>query len=189
VSESPHSTPQEAAIVSLGDEEGAKRILIDTLFGLWATVNNLSRLRPSRRDRYRVTVFGSARTQPGHWVYEEVKRMCAALSAMGCDIVTGGGPGLMQAANEGAHQAQADSRVQNIGIRVDLPFEQEVNPSVEQAFTHGTFFPRLHHFALMSDAYVVAPSGIGTVLESVMIWQLLQVRRLHDMPLVFAGPM
>jgi hypothetical protein len=124
VSESPHSTPQEAAIVSLGDEEGVKR----------ATVNNLSRLRPSRRDRYRVTVFGSARTQPGHWVYEEVKRMCAALSAMGCDIVTGGGPGLMQAANEGAHQAQADSRVQNIGIRVDLPFEQEVNPSVEQAF-------------------------------------------------------
>ena len=53
---------------------------IDTLFGLWATVNNLSRLRPSRRDRYRVTVFGSARTQPGHWVYEEVKRMCAALA-------------------------------------------------------------------------------------------------------------
>jgi hypothetical protein len=62
VSESPHSTPQEAATVSLADEEGVKRILIDTLFGLWATVNNLSRLRPSRRDRYRVTVFGSART-------------------------------------------------------------------------------------------------------------------------------
>ena len=115
--------------------------------------------------------------------------MCAALSAMGCDIVTGGGPGLMQAANEGAHQAQADSRVQNIGIRVDLPFEQEVNPFVEQAFTHGTFFTRLHHFVLMSDAYVVAPGGIGTVLESMMIWQLLQVRHLHDTPLIFAGPM
>ena len=188
MSESPHSPPQEAATVSLADEEGVKRILIDTLFGLWATVNNLSRLRPSRRDRYRVTVFGSARTQPGHWVYE-VKRMCAALSAMGCDIVTGGGPGLMQAANEGAHQAQADSRVQNVGIRVDLPFEQEVNPFVEQAFTHGTFFTRLHHFVLMSDAYVVAPGGIGTVLESMMIWQLLQVRHLHDTPLIFAGPM
>jgi len=189
VSKSPHSTPQEAATVSLADEDGVKRILVDTLFGLWATVNNLSRLRPSRRDRYRVTVFGSARTQPGHWVYEEVRRMCAALTAMGCDIVTGGGPGLMQAANEGAHQAQADSRVQNIGIRVDLPFEQDVNPFVEQAFTHGTFFTRLHHFVLMSDAYVVAPGGIGTVLESMMIWQLLQVRHLHDTPLVFAGPM
>jgi hypothetical protein len=73
-----------------------KRILIDTLFGLWATVNNLTRLRPSRRERYRVSVFGSARTQPGHWVYHEVRRMSAALSAMGCDIVTGGGPALMQ---------------------------------------------------------------------------------------------
>src|SRR5690348_2012060 len=189
MSESPRLTPQEAAAVSLADEDGVKRVLIDTLFGLWATVNNLSRLRPSRRDRYRVTVFGSARTQPGHWVYDEVKCMCAALSAMDCDIVTGGGPGLMQAANEGAHQAQADSRVQNIGIRVDLPFEQEVNPFVEQAFTHGTFFTRLHHFVLMSDAYVVAPGGIGTVLESMMIWQLLQVRHLHDTPLIFASPM
>ena len=61
--------------VSLADEEGVKRILIDTLFGLWATVNNLTRLQPSRRERYRVSIFGSARTQPGHWVYGEVKRM------------------------------------------------------------------------------------------------------------------
>jgi predicted Rossmann-fold nucleotide-binding protein len=69
--------------------------------------NKASRLRPSRRERYRVTVFGSARTQPGHWVYEEVKQMCSALSAMNCDIITGGGPGLMQAANEGARTAEA----------------------------------------------------------------------------------
>jgi hypothetical protein len=52
--------------VSLADEEAVKRILVDTVFGLWATVNNLTRLRPSRRERYRVTVFGSARTEPGH---------------------------------------------------------------------------------------------------------------------------
>jgi predicted Rossmann-fold nucleotide-binding protein len=77
--------------VSLADEDAVKRILVDTLFGLWATINNLTRIRPSRRDRYRVTVFGSARTEPGHWVYGEVKRMAAGLSALGCDIVTGGG--------------------------------------------------------------------------------------------------
>jgi uncharacterized protein (TIGR00730 family) len=175
--------------VSLADEEGVKRILVDTLFGLWATVNNLSRLQPSRRDRYRVTVFGSARTQPGHWVYQEVKRMAGALAGMGCDIVTGGGPGLMQAANEGAQEAQAGERVQSIGIRVGLPFEQEVNPFVEQAFEHQTFFTRLHQFVLMSDAFIVAPGGIGTVLESMMIWQLLQVRHLHDTPLIFTGKM
>jgi len=181
-----HSVP---TTVSLSDEDGVKRILTDTLFGLWATVNNLSRLRPSRRERYRVTIFGSARTQPGHWVYQEVKRMAEGLAVMGCDIVTGGGPGLMQAANEGATSAGAEERSQSIGIRVELPFEQEVNPFVEQAFEHQSFFTRLHQFVLMSDAYIVAPGGIGTVLESMMIWQLLQVRHLHDTPLIFAGPM
>src|SRR5262245_4202235 len=115
--------------------------------------------------------------------------MSAALSAMGCDIVTGGGPGLMAAANEGAQESQAAERVQSIGIRVELPFEQEVNAFVAQAFEHQTFFTRLHQFVLMSDAYVVAPGGIGTVLESMMVWQLLQVRHLHDTPLIFAGPM
>lgn len=175
--------------VSLADEDGVKHILIDTLFGLWSIVNNLTRLQPSKRERYRVTIFGSARTQPGHWVYKEVKRMAGELAAMGCDIVTGGGPGLMQAANEGAESVEASERVHSIGIRVDLPFEQEVNPFVEQAFEHQTFFTRLHQFVLMSDAFIVAPGGIGTVLESMMIWQLLQVRHLHDVPLIFAGPM
>lgn len=185
----PREAPRGPSTVSLADEEGVRRLLTDTLFGLWATVNNLTRLRPSKRERYRVTIFGSARTGPGHWVYQEVKHMAGALAAMGCDVVTGGGPGLMQAANEGAREAQAGGRVQSIGIRVELPFEQEVNPFVEQAFEHQTFFTRLHQFVLMSDAYIVAPGGIGTVLESMMIWQLLQVRHLHDTPLVFAGPM
>jgi len=182
------TTSQSPATVSLADEEAVRRILVDTLFGLWATVNNLTRLRPSKHERYRVTVFGSARTEPEHWVYQEVKQMCSALSAMDCDVITGGGPGLMQAANEGAQAARTHG-ARNLGIRVHLPFEQEVNPFVEQAFEHATFFTRLHHFVLVSDAYIVAPGGIGTVLESMMIWQLLQVRHLHDIPLIFAGSM
>ena len=68
------AAPAPSTTVSLADEEAVRRILVDTLFGLWATVNNLSRLRPSRHDRYRVTVFGSARPEPGHWVYEEGQR-------------------------------------------------------------------------------------------------------------------
>ena len=181
-------TTDKGQTVSLDDEEGVRRILTDTMFGLWSTVNNLSRLRPSHRENYRVTVFGSARTQPGHWVYEEVRQMCAGLSAMGCDIVTGGGPGLMEAANQGAMDGDEAAAAQSIGIRVHLPFEQNVNPFVEQAFEHGTFFTRLHQFVLMSDAYIVAPGGIGTLLEAAMIWQLLQVRQL-EVPLIFAGPM
>jgi predicted Rossmann-fold nucleotide-binding protein len=176
------SSKHAPATVSLADEEGVKRIIVDTVFGLWGMVNNLTRLRPTKRERYRVTIFGSARAHPGTWVYEEVKRLAGELSAMGCDIVTGGGPGLMQAANEGARARAADERVQSVGIRVDLPFEQEVNPFVQEAFEHQTFFTRLHQFVIMSDAYVVVPGGIGTVLEAMLVWQLLQVRHLHDTP-------
>ena len=77
----------------------------------------------------------------------------------------------------------------SVGIRVELPFEQDVNPFVEQAFEHETFFTRLHHFVLASDAFVVVPGGIGTVLETLMIWQLLQVRHVHDVPLILVGKM
>ena len=83
----------------------------------------------------------------------------------------------MQAANEGALAQGAGERAQSVGIRVDLPFE------------HQTFFSRLHHFVLLSDAYVVVPGGIGTVLEATLVWQLLQVRHLHDTPLIFVGDM
>jgi predicted Rossmann-fold nucleotide-binding protein len=95
----------------------------------------------------------------------------------------------MQAANEGAAAAGAPERNRSVGIRVDLPFEQEVNPFVQQAFEHKTFFTRLHQFVLMSDAFVVAPGGIGTVLELMMVWQLLQVKHMHDTPLVLVGKM
>src|SRR2546423_1117585 len=175
--------------VSLADEEGVKDILVRTVFGLWEIVNDLTRLRPSRRERYRVTIFGSARARPGMYAYDEVKRLASALAELGCDIVTGGGPGLMQAANEGAAAADGPGRNRSVGIRVDLPFEQEANPFVEQAFEHRTFFTRLHHFVLTSDAFVVTPGGIGTVLELMMIWQLLQVRHVHGVPLILIGKM
>jgi uncharacterized protein (TIGR00730 family) len=180
---------EKPGTVSLTDEEAVKQILSRSVFGLWEIVNELTRLRPTKRDRYRVTIFGSARAKPGTYVYDEVKRVAAALAEMGCDIITGGGPGLMQAANEGAAAANAPERNRSVGIRVDLPFEQEVNPFVEQAFEHKTFFTRLHHFVLTSDAFVVAPGGIGTVLELMMIWQLLQVRHVHDTPLILVGRM
>jgi uncharacterized protein (TIGR00730 family) len=175
--------------VSLADEAAVKDVLVRTVFGLWDIVNDLTRLRPSRRDRYRVTIFGSARAKPGSYAYDATKRVAAALADMGCDIVTGGGPGLMQAANEGSAAANAPERSKSVGIRVDLPFEQEVNPFVAEAFEHKTFFTRLHQFVLMSDAYVVAPGGVGTLLELSMIWQLLQVRHLHDTPLILVGKM
>jgi uncharacterized protein (TIGR00730 family) len=183
---SPEAKP---AAVSLADEEAVKQVLVGAVFGLWDIVNNLSRLRPTKRERYRVTIFGSARAKPGTIAYDEVKRLAAALAEMGCDIVTGGGPGLMQAANEGAAAVNAPERNRSVGIRVDLPFEQEVNPFVEEAFEHKTFFSRLHHFVLTSDAFVVVPGGIGTVLELMMVWQLLQVKHVEGVPLLLVGKM
>jgi uncharacterized protein (TIGR00730 family) len=172
------------SVVNISDEEAVKKVLVDSVLGLWDVVNNLTRIKPSRNDRYRVTIFGSARAKPGTIAYEETKRAAKELAAMGCDIITGGGPGLMQAANEGVDAAGA---AKSMGIRVDLPFEQEVNPFVELAYEHKTFFTRLHHFVLASDAFIVAPGGIGTVLETMMIWQLLQVHHIEKTPLILVG--
>ena len=171
--------------ISLADEDAVKEVIVSSVLSLWDAVNGLTRLQPSRRDRYCVTIFGSARLQPGSFGYEETKRVAAALARMGCDIVTGGGPGLMQAANEGAASARGKAR--SLGIRVHLPFEQESNAFITESYEHRTFFTRLHQFVLASDAFVVAPGGVGTVLELVMIWQLLQVNHLRDTPLVLIG--
>jgi uncharacterized protein (TIGR00730 family) len=171
--------------VSLADEERVRQVLVESILGLWDVVNNLTRLKPSQRERYRVTIFGSARLQPGSFGYEETKRTAAALADLDCDIITGGGPGLMQAANEGAKSGSA----QSVGIRVDLPFEQDLNAFVTEAFEHRTFFTRLHQFVLASDAFLVAPGGIGTVLEMMLIWQLLQVKHLEGTPLILVGQM
>lgn len=176
-------------IVNLSDEAAVRQVLVDSVLGLWKIVNNLTRVRPSKRDRYRVTIFGSARIQPNTFAYDEVKRLAKAITEMGCDVVTGGGPGLMLAANEGAAAGSKGAENASVGIRVDLPFEQEVNAFVQQAYEHETFFTRLHHFVLASDAFVVVPGGIGTLLEAAMIWQLLQVRHIQDAPLMFVGKM
>ena len=178
-----------SSIVHLSDEKGALDILTKAVFGLWDTVNNLTRIRPTRHERYRVTIFGSARIEPTHWVYAAVRDTAAELTRLGCDIVTGGGPGLMQAANEGAKLADPGGTQQSVGIRVELPFEQDVNAFVTEAFEHKTFFTRLHHFVLVSDAFIVMPGGIGTVLETLMVWQLLQVHHLRDTPLILVGKM
>jgi uncharacterized protein (TIGR00730 family) len=136
-----------------------------------------------------VTVFGSARAQPGQPVYEEVKRLTQRLAGKGYDIVTGGGPGLMQAANEGEQLGDTDGSTDSVGIRIELPFEQGANPFVETVYTHRTFFTRLHHFVRISDAFVIVAGGIGTTLEMLMVWQLLQVGRLGEIPMILVGPM
>jgi uncharacterized protein (TIGR00725 family) len=154
--------------ISLSDEEQVLEVLRQSVFGLWDVVNNLTRLTPTRRPEFRVSIFGSARISRDHWVHAAVRDLARQLALMGCAVITGGGPGLMEAANEGA--ALAGASYSNVGIRVHLPFEQEVNPFVDESYEHRTFFSRLHHFVLASDAFVVVPGGVGTVLELTTIW-------------------
>ncbi|MGF1541983.1 MAG: LOG family protein [Pleurocapsa sp.] len=181
--------PQNPDSVNIADSEAAFEVIHDTILSLWDTVNKLSSIQPPKRERYRVTLFGSARIKSDLPLYNGVRKLASELTIMGCDIVTGGGPGLMQAANEGSVMADPEDLTKSIGIRVDLGFEQETNPFVEQVYLHRTFFSRLHHFVLVSDAFVVLPGGIGTALEALMIWQLLQVRKLENTPFIMVGKM
>ena len=179
----------QSDIVRLSDEDAATALVERAVTGLWEVVNELTRLRRTTRQNYRVTIFGSARLKPGTLAYDSVKQLAAELTSMGCDIMSGGGPGLMRAANEGANLVDPEAKHRSVGIRVDLPFEQEINPFVGQAYQHSTFFSRLHHFMIISDAFIVVPGGIGSLLELSLVWQLLQVRKLYNTPLILVGKM
>ena len=156
---------------------------------LWGVVDSLSTLLPPRPTYYRVTIFGSSRMHEGDELYAEVRRLAWRLSRMGLDIITGGGPGLMQAANEGERIGDPGEHTYSIGLNVDLPHEQGSNPYVDKLYQHGTFFSRLHHFVHLSSAFVVMPGGIGTTLEAMLVWQLAQVGHLEHRPLIFVGDM
>ena len=108
---------------------------------------------------------------------------------MGADIVTGGGPGLMEAANAGAMEGQVNSHSRSFGLAIHLPSEEAANPFVNKVFRHRTFFSRLHHFIRLSSAFIVFPGGIGTALELFMVWQLLQVKHVAEHPLILVGTM
>jgi uncharacterized protein (TIGR00730 family) len=188
-------TPQELAkripspAMNAEDSRRAYKAIETSLRELWSVVDGLSNLLPPRPTYYRVTIFGSSRMNPGDELYGEVRNLAERLSNLGCDIITGGGPGLMQAANEGERIGDVTDQTYSIGLNVELPHEQGANPYVEKLYHHGTFFSRLHHFVQLSSAFVVMPGGIGTTLEALLVWQLIQVGHLQNRPLIFVGKM
>ena len=167
----------------------AGRAIDRIIVNLWATIEDLERLQPEESRFFRVTIFGSARITSNDEIYGTVRETAASLARLGCDIVTGGGPGLMAAANEGAKAGDETGRIRSIGLTIELPhLEEGPNPYLDRITAHRTFFSRLHHFVRMSQAFIVFPGGIGTALESFMTWQLVQVGMLKDRPVVFVGP-
>ncbi len=159
------------------------------LIRLWNIIDDLERLLPSQSRFFRVTIFGSSRIERGDALFNSATDLAFQLTQLGCDIVTGGGPGLMEAANEGAQRGDSTGKTRSFGLHIELPYEYKPNPFIDRLSSHRTFFSRLHHFVRLSHAYVVLPGGIGTSLETFMIWQLLQVGYIKDRPLVLLGDM
>jgi uncharacterized protein (TIGR00730 family) len=136
---------------------------------------------------YRVSIFGSARIKPDTEEYKGVYTLAKELAENGADIVTGGGPGLMEAANAGAKEGSSKSK--SFGIRIDLPFEAAPNDHLDIKFYHKRFSSRLDEFMRISHAVVVTPGGIGTLLELLYTWQLIQVNHISERPIILVGDM
>jgi uncharacterized protein (TIGR00730 family) len=130
-----------------------------------------------------VCVFGSARTTEGHPEYERARELGGALAESGLTVITGGGPGTMEAANRGAQEAGGLS----VGLNIQLPHEQALNPYVDVGIEFRYFFVRKLMFVRYSDALVCFPGGFGTLDETFEALTLIQTGKAVDHPMVLEG--
>lgn len=130
-----------------------------------------------------VTLFGSARVKQGSPYYELAREMGEACARLGFTVVTGGGPGIMEAANRGAFEIGGRS----LGINIELPFEQSLNPYVDRSVTMRYFFTRKTVLVKYSYAFVVLPGGAGTMDEMFETMTLIQTGKLKNFPIILMG--
>lgn len=136
-----------------------------------------------------VAVFGSARLSRDSPYYEMSRRVSELLARDGWSIITGGGPGLMEAANEGAHLVAEERNDPNfsIGLNIELPFEQGTNPYVNNGLNFHYFFCRKMNFVKYASAFVILPGGFGTLDEMFEALTLVQTRKIQSFPVVLCG--
>ncbi|SFV59563.1 hypothetical protein MNB_SM-4-1769 [hydrothermal vent metagenome] len=130
-----------------------------------------------------VTIFGSARTKRDSKYYNQAKKLASLLASRGYNIMTGGGPGIMEAANKGAHEHDVES----IGLNIDLPFEQKLNPYTSKELTFDYFFSRKVMLVKYSMAYVIFPGGFGTLDELFEALTLVQTRKVTGVKIFVIG--
>ena len=162
------------------------QVIDNSVAQLWETIESLERLQPRNLERFRVSIFGSARIETSHPLYAEARDLAQRLAEAGCDIVSGGGDGLMQAVDQGASRG-ALRQAADGDLPVRLMTDGQNTPFVERVYRHRTFFSRLHHFVRLSSAFIVFPGGIGSTLEAMMVWQLLQASHLPPTPFILYG--
>jgi len=138
---------------------------------------------------FRVTIFGSARIKRGDKRYKDIQSLAKMIGERGIDIVTGGGPGIMEAANKGHKEGNKKTIAHSIGLGIKLPHEQNFNTSVSVKKEFNIFSNRLDNFMLLSNVVVVAPGGVGTMLELFYTWQLMQVNHICHIPIILLGDM
>ncbi|MDD5251617.1 MAG: TIGR00730 family Rossman fold protein [Patescibacteria group bacterium] len=135
------------------------------------------------KDKKVAAVYGSARTPPNHYHYAEARRLGKMLGEAGFAIVTGGGPGIMEAANRGATEAGAES----IGLNIELPKEQRINPFVKRFRGFYYFFTRKVMLKASAQAYIYFPGGYGTLDELLELLVLIQTKKAVRVPIVIMG--
>jgi uncharacterized protein (TIGR00730 family) len=142
-----------------------------------AGFDTLARIGPA------VTIFGSARVPADHPQYELARETARLLGEAGFGIITGGGPGIMEAANRGAK----DAEVESIGCNIELPFEQGMNAYVDVAIDFRYFFVRKTMFVKYAEAFVIFPGGFGTMDELFEALTLIQTGKVRDFPVILVG--
>jgi len=132
-----------------------------------------------------VSVFGSARTKPGHKYYELTEEIAKKIVEAGYGVITGGGPGIMEAGNKGAHLGGGTS----VGLNIDLPFEQHDNPYIDsdKSLDFDYFFVRKVMFVKYSQGFVVMPGGFGTLDELFEAITLIQTKKIELFPIILVG--
>ena len=138
-------------------------------------------------DHFRVAIFGSARIKINDPQYKQVQSLAKLIAEEDMDIVTGGGPGLMEAANSGHTHGRKNADLHSVGLTIKLPREQKSNKHLDTRKDFNKFSQRLDEFMILSNAVVVAPGGIGTILEFFYTLQLTQVKKICNIPIILMG--